>query len=378
MIYKNSDGILLEIFDTGEVLFNGKPSTIKQINSQIHILCVENEYSFYIKLNDTFFELIDVDNEFGNLLNSIYYRDDKVIDITNYIKNRRIIKNDNHFINSILGKDPLTGKDKFIKNTHLINGNIIEKNYRIGDRIDLYPDNKLIYLTPVGVHYRKMAKYCVKSLRKNGNYKGKIIVFTDMIDEHMRDIEKLADIICLQFYCHPLVNRIFALDYINYELYEKILYLDCDCYCQKNIYELFNFEDNFKFMEEPWHYNKNTYSGSIDTFYFTQEEINITYANFHPINSGHFAIKRDYFLEFKRIYKDIYNSKQEFAWGLDQSSMNAAIRKNIMVGGSAYNHDIICVPAKQKIDEKYFLLHFAGYGKREYVMEEMWKQDASK
>lgn len=59
MIYRNEDGIILELMDTGECFFNGIPSTIKKINNNIFNICVDNDFSLCIKLFNLTFKIIE-------------------------------------------------------------------------------------------------------------------------------------------------------------------------------------------------------------------------------------------------------------------------------------------------------------------------------
>lgn len=56
MIYRNKDGIILELRDTGEKFFNGEKCTLEKKDNDYEI-CINEEYSFLIKLNFDKFEI---------------------------------------------------------------------------------------------------------------------------------------------------------------------------------------------------------------------------------------------------------------------------------------------------------------------------------
>lgn len=298
--------------------------------------------------------------------NIFYGVDENIVDVTNIIINNNIYENNNTYIDKLLGYDILNGK---YKNLYIKWKNGDVSSIKHGDIIK--PENEqknCIYFTPVGNEYREMCSYAVKSIVNSEKYDGKIIIFCDEVDENIKSVEKYCDIVTMNFDCHPLVNRIYALEMVS-SLYKSILYLDCDVIAYGDINNLFCYDDLVMYMEEPWHYNKNTVSGLIDTYYFTDEEKNITYGNYHPINSGHFSTSGKYKDEFLAIYKSKYESRKTFSWGQDQSCLNYIVRTG-MVKSKAYDHNIIGISTHLNPSEydKYDLIHFAGHGGRLDIM----------
>jgi hypothetical protein len=304
-----------------------------------------------------------------NIRNIKYGRDEISVDVTDLILNKRIKVNDNLLIDSLAG-DPLPGH---IKNLHITYDNDKIGIISEGKKIKFYPnDTNLVYLTPFGSEYRKMARLCVLSMRTIGKYTGKIVIFTDEIDDSLREISNIADIVQVQFECHPLVARIYACDYINASSYQNIMYFDCDIFCMKEINTMFRAKNNVLYMEEPWHKIKNTWSGVIDTYYFNEEEM-IKYGECHPINSGHYCVSGDYFDTFFKTYKKEFERKTKFEWGMDQSSLNSIVRKGY-VNSEVFDKYEIGIPTRipEEEYEKYNIVHFAGYANRLNSMEYLW------
>jgi lipopolysaccharide biosynthesis glycosyltransferase len=184
-------------------------------------------------------------------------------------------------------------------------------------------------------------------------------------------VEKYCDVIVMKFDCHPLVNRIYALEFMS-STYDSILYLDCDVLAYGDINNLFCYEDAVMYMEEPWHYNRNTMSGMIDTYYFTEDEKNNTYGNYHPINSGHFSVSGKYKDEFFVTYKGKYETRINFSWGQDQSCLNYIVRTN-MIKSKVYGKNTIGISTHLSSEEykNYDLIHFAGHGDRVELMRKL-------
>jgi lipopolysaccharide biosynthesis glycosyltransferase len=307
---------------------------------------------------------------------AIYGYGDKAKDVTDIIRDKKLIHNDNDSLDRTIG-DPNPGVEKEITVYFRQHGQEVIKKYPKHHNIDTFIDNNLIYFTVRGKEYKEMLTYCVKSLRNIGNYNGKIIIFTNEIDENLKSINHLATFVSIQFQCHPMFDRLHAMEFINPCLYKNILALDSDVLAMKDISSLFTASDEVLYMEEPWQYIKKCSWDLIYSSHMTDEEKQ-KFGDFHTINAGHFCIAGNIFIDFYEKYKEeCYRKRQEF--GADQSALNSIIRKGL-IKARPFSKNDICMPTQTKEEyfNKYSLLHFAGYSGRLEKIKQLYENTISK
>ena len=110
-----------------------------------------------------------------------------------------------------------------------------------------FPTNKkqLIYLCSFGQDYFDMAKMLIWSIRNMGNFSDNIVVLVD--PETFEKNQNFSDVQLVKFdqsVQNPQLTKVLAKDYIGWEKYEQVLYLDTDILVVNNLAPIFSMAQN--------------------------------------------------------------------------------------------------------------------------------------
>ena len=205
----------------------------------------------------------------------------------------------------------------------------------------------LIYCTPRGPLYRQMAIMLEKSLRTLGQYRGLIVIFTDNETDFKEIRTASTQIVELSEFSEcPLTGRMVASKYLEPKYFDQIMYLDCDILCTAPVEPLFSANDCLMYSEEYFLKSKECKNrpglDGVNNHYFTSDE-RIRHAEDFCINSGVFTCAAELYNDAMSQWIQIWKSKPNPPWGMDQSSMTALVRRG-RVHAKCYSHDLIYSP----------------------------------
>lgn len=195
-----------------------------------------------------------------------------------------------------------------------------------------YAGKKLIYIIAIGDFYNAMAKMLINSLRKLGKYDGDILVFCN--NKSLYGINDIKIINVERDFKPKISPKIILGKDINCDNYDRILFLDCDILCFKEINGLFSGE-GFNFSEHCLD-NKGQVSA------LNEHEKKLACSSM-CINGGTFCHDGNKFNNFmNECYEILKNGDHRIFRGLWMSEENAFTKmvhnnKNIASGYSMYD-----------------------------------------
>lgn len=173
----------------------------------------------------------------------------------------------------------------------------------------------LIYIISSCIDFNIITNYLVNSLRINGNYKDEIIIFYLNMDENLISIQNKCKLVKLDITSEFADLQIRALNLIEYNNYNQIMYIECNILCLKDINSIFCANDDVKVFKKQW--NK-----------YKEIENNINC----------FCLESDYFEEFKNIYKtEFLNICNQ---NIKKSVINYLVSNNLIRSSSFRNDSI--------------------------------------
>jgi hypothetical protein len=229
----------------------------------------------------------------------------------------------------------------------------------------------MIYTICYGEKYLNITKIFLNSLFTLGNFKGQCLVFCDKEYSQLKINNNIKFIVVDKLVRYEIFKlRITAYKFINFEIFDKVMYFDCDSIVVDDVYNIINeiVEDSLYYVEKDWETYKANNRYNLD--YLDRETINEN-LNRRAINAGHFGFIGKYSINILKLWEDEYNTKEKYEAWYDQASLNKIVLCNI-IKNKAFTFNKISFSRKGKkevLHENTCVYHFIDGDKEERMQK---------